>query len=105
MENIVSYKKYCDSIGVEFLFLPIPNKETVYYKNVPFETQPDYLFKIDSILNYRKVESINSLKIFNDSKKYVYHKDDTHWNYEGVNLIANEIVNFVNKSKTNNKGV
>jgi alginate O-acetyltransferase complex protein AlgJ len=40
---IVSYKEYCDSLGIEFLFIPMPNKATVYYEFVPFKEQPGYI--------------------------------------------------------------
>ncbi|MDA1141999.1 MAG: hypothetical protein O3B01_25845, partial [Planctomycetota bacterium] len=29
--SVASYKRYCRSIGSEFIFFPIPNKETVYF--------------------------------------------------------------------------
>ncbi len=107
LDNVVStlstYKKYCDSIGVDFLFIPMPNKETVYYKNVPFKNQPNYLLKLDSLLNLKGITKINTLDVFNNyvrknSGDYLYQLDDTHWNSNGVKLIADEISKFVKKS-------
>lgn len=92
-ETIVQYKNYCDSIGVNFIFLPLPNKETIYYENVPFQNQPNYIPKLDSILYKKGVVTINTQKIFNAERnsKLLYHLDDTHWNSNGVKLIVNEI--------------
>ncbi len=94
---IMSYKKYCDSIGVNFLFVSMPNKETVYFDFVPLDTQPDYLFKLDSLLNKNGVATINVLSIYNAERQkkniLLYHYDDTHWNSTATELIANEIIN------------
>ncbi|MEI6820825.1 MAG: hypothetical protein WCL51_02740 [Bacteroidota bacterium] len=97
---LLAYKKYCDSLGIYFLFLPIPNKETVYYELVPFEKQPNYLLRLDSLLKNSNIPSINTLKIYNDYRisntKLLYHFDDTHWNSNGVEIISNEIINKLN---------
>lgn len=99
-ETIIQYKNYCDSIGVNFIFLPLPNKETVYYNNVPFN-QPNYITKLDSILNKKGVITINTQKIFNAERdnKLLYHLDDTHWNSNGVNIVVNELIK---KARTHN---
>ncbi len=93
---LISYKKYCDSIGVKFIFLPMPDKETVYYELVPFEEQPNYLYKLDSILQISGVPTINTLKIYNNyrktNNKLLYHLDDTHWNSNSTEIIASEII-------------
>jgi len=95
--TIISYKNYCDSIGINFIFLPLPNKETVYFDRVPLSNQPAFIFKLDSILEINGVTTINTLALFNNEKenKYTYHLDDTHWNSFGVNLVANELRNKI----------
>jgi len=99
--NLKSYKKYCDSLNIKFIFMPMPDKETVYYELVPFLEQPNYLFKLDSILKNEGISTINTLKIYNDYRKnnmnLLYHLDDTHWNSNATELISNEIVRMVNK--------
>lgn len=94
VEAIVSYKKYCDSIGVAFLFLPIPNKETVYYDLVPLPHQPSFLFKVDALLKQKGVSTVNTLAIYNKSKqfnKFLYQLDDTHWNAYGVHIVVKTV--------------
>ena len=95
VEAIKSIKKYCDSLQIKLIYLPIPNKETVYYDLVPLKTQPKYLMQLDSILHTHNIQTINILGIFNDYRKHnsnlLYHYDDTHWNANGVKLVANEI--------------
>lgn len=95
-ETIISYKDYCDSIGVNFIFLPLPNKETVYFDKVPLVNQPDFIYRLNSNLETKGVISINSVGLFNNERTknnhYMYHVDDTHWNSNGANIIANELV-------------
>lgn len=95
LENLKSYKKYCDSLGMEFIFLPMPNKETVYYDYVPLPNQPDYLLKLDSMLLTEKINSLNILGVYNEYRQkfnnLLYHLDDTHWNTTGVNLISDSL--------------
>ena len=101
--NILEYKKYCDSLGINFIFLPMPNKESVYYDLVPFDKQPNYLFQLDSLLHEKDIMTINTLKIYNNyrktNKKLLYHLDDTHWNLNATEIISQEIVNFIYNSK------
>lgn len=101
---IVDYKKYCDSLGISFIFLPMPDKESVYYEYVPFDVQPDYLFKLDSLLKIEGVSTINTLKIYNDYRKIyknlLYHLDDTHWNSNAVELVSREILGILNQNQT-----
>ena len=96
-KTIVSYKAFCESENIEFIFLPLPNKETVYYSVVPFDSQPNYLLKLDSILSSKGVTSINTLELFNKTSQLVYHLDDTHWNSTGVDIVADQLVEVVNE--------
>jgi hypothetical protein len=104
-KKIIAYKKYCDSIGIDFLFLPMPNKETVYYELVPFSKQPNYLFRLDSILTHSNIKTINTLKVYNEylkeNKTLLYHLDDTHWNSNATDIIAEEIIKM-QKTRTHN---
>lgn len=94
---IESYSKKCDSLGVKFLFVPIPNKETTYWELVPLQNQPNYLQLLFEKLESRNVSSLNVLELFNcqKAKNKLYHDDDTHWNSTGVSVVAQEIVNWL----------
>jgi alginate O-acetyltransferase complex protein AlgJ len=97
--TIQSYKEYCDSIGIDFICLPLPNKETVYFDKVPLKSQPDYLIRLDSVLVDKKIKTINTLELFNDYRasnaSIIYHLDDTHWNARGVDLVSEKIAKYI----------
>ena len=96
--KILSYKKYCDSIGVKFIFVPMPNKETVYYDYVGIRNQPNMLLQLDSILHTKNVETLNTLKVYNEYRRLtkddslIYQMDDSHWSQIGVNLVSEELI-------------
>lgn len=98
---IKSYKLFCDENGIEFIFIPMPNKETVYYDLVPFDEQPNYLFKLDSAMQVNGIKTINPLKTYNEERKtssdLIYKLDDTHWTCKAVDCISKEIVLLINK--------
>jgi len=103
---ISRYKSYCDSLGVAFLFVPIPNKETVYFEMVPFNHQPSFLFRLDSLCNAVHISTIQTLNLFNEAKKrgiLLYHYDDTHWNASGASLVAAEITSRSQKELAKRK--
>ena len=98
---IKSYKLFCDENGIEFIFIPMPNKETVYYDLVPFDEQPNYLYKLDSAMQVNGIKTINPLKKYNEERKtsseLLYKLDDTHWTSKAVDCISKEIVSILNK--------
>lgn len=105
VDIINSYKKYCDSLGIKFLFLPMPDKETVYYDMVPYTKQPDYLFRVDSLLQNTTVPTVNTLKIYNEYRKsnntLLYRLDDSHWTPVAIDLVSDEIIRKLNALKLN----
>ena len=103
IQTVNNYKRYCDSLGIKFLLIPLPNKESVYYEKVPFNIQPQYLFKLEEELKKNNILNINALMVFNQFRQkndvLIYHYDDTHWNSRGVNIVAEEIVKEIKSNQ------
>ncbi len=94
-KKIISFKKYCDGAGIQFIFMPMPNKETIYFDMVPLDNQPQFLFQLDSLLHNSGVETINTLSIYNSLRSSIpmlYKPEDTHWNEKATTIMADEIV-------------
>ncbi|MDT8390978.1 MAG: hypothetical protein RRC34_10775 [Lentisphaeria bacterium] len=98
-EIIQGYDLYCKSRGINFLFLPMPNKESVYFEQVPLAHQPKYLAQLDCELVAKEIRTINTLELYNEyrsqSSQLLYHLDDTHWNPTATDLVAKKILTLL----------
>jgi len=102
---IAGYKDLLSRRGTKFLFAPLPNKETVYYRWVTPERQPDFLPRLMRELRKRGVASVDlqtpytAFTARNAAKGvHLYHMDDTHWNPMGVKMAAQVILNSLPKN-------
>lgn len=95
---LLSYQKYCKANGIKFIFVPIPDKETIYYDKVSLNnTQSDYLLRLDSALKKNDISSVNVFNLFNEKKMtdpatVLYQYDDTHWNSNAVNIVTDALI-------------
>lgn len=92
------YEAYCESIGAKFLFLPIPDKETIFWKEAGLEKQPDFLDILTTALQKEDLPVIDTKTLFEkmvEEGTLPYHKDDTHWNLNGVQAAADEIESYL----------
>lgn len=96
---IKSYKQFCDKEDIVFMFLPTPNKKTVYYDFVPFKDQNTELLTLDSLLSSNHIHHINTLNLYNQYREkedaILYNLDDTHWNAQGINIVAKNIYEYI----------
>jgi hypothetical protein len=77
--------------GIRFVFLPIPNKENIYYRELD-TSRPVFLEKLIAELSAMGVEVADTQKAF-EAITYrksipLYHRDDTHWNAAGAETAA-----------------
>ncbi|TXK33773.1 hypothetical protein FVR03_18685 [Pontibacter qinzhouensis] len=81
---IEGYKKVLKEKNIRFMFMPIPNKENIYYKMLPESNKPDFLPRLMAELEARKVEVVNLQPAFeylhNEKQLALYPSDDAHWN-------------------------
>lgn len=103
VDKINCYAQICRDMGSRFIFLPIPDKENIYYKYLPIKnvTKPKFLEKLILKLQNAGTEVIDTQKAFDDAflhkKIELYHTDDTHWNASGVTLAADLIEKALQK--------
>ena len=90
---VESYSKEVKARGMRFIFLPVPNKETIYYQLLPSQKKASFLPRLLEELDGRGVEVVNLqqpfLNAFYNRKRSLYPKDDNHWNKNGVDIAAN----------------
>jgi lysophospholipase L1-like esterase len=93
----------CDSVlkerRIRFIFAPIPNKESIYYEYLPNRRRPVFLEQLVGELKKRGIETVDSQKAFEEEYRkngtLLYFLDDTHWNEDGVRLMANLIAKTI----------
>lgn len=82
--------EYVTAKGGKFLFVPMPNKASVYSEFMPSryrKANTNNLARLQSMLAANKVSHIDMLSLMNEKKSFgLYHKRDTHWNYYGALL-------------------
>ena len=90
--------------GIEFIFVPVPNKESIYYELLPKERLPlkgkNFLTELKQQLDARGVKSIDTYSHFRSAfliGERVYFPDDTHWNTPGIELTADLIAKEIRK--------
>ncbi len=90
VQKIKSYKEFLNKRGIRFIFFPLPDKETVYWDELPARIRPVFLKQLIKKLRNEGIEVIDVLGVFENASKnhgiLLYHTDDTHWNSNGVRL-------------------
>jgi lysophospholipase L1-like esterase len=101
IEALEACKNVLEERGIRFIFAPIPNKESIYYEYLPKGRRPVFLEHLVRELKKREIGTIDSQKAFEDEYRkngtLLYFLDDTHWNEDGVRLMADLIVKVFEK--------
>ena len=96
VQRVVQLIKTYDNIlkerRIRFIFLPIPNKESIYYKYLPNRKKQMFLGQLIPQLRMENIETINTQVVFEQTylakKTLLYYPDDSHWNKNGVRITA-----------------
>ncbi len=89
------------SKGGNFTFVALPNKASVYDEYMPSnykKSDDNNLTLINKKLDELKVNHVDMLKVMRENKeKGVYHRRDSHWNYQGALIGYNSIMDSLSK--------
>jgi alginate O-acetyltransferase complex protein AlgJ len=112
LPHLVELKNFLAQQGVELLFVPVPNKEEIYYDHlsdsIPGPAIPlvnPYARKFLADLQQAGVEVIDLYGSFLDAKRGdsatgvpVYQPHDTHWTGRGMEIAADRIAGRIRQS-------
>ncbi|MBJ6725948.1 alginate O-acetyltransferase AlgX-related protein [Geomesophilobacter sediminis] len=101
--RLKEYSDYFRRRGIRFIFLPIPNKETVYYDYLPSKRRPRVLEEVLNRVAESGVDVIDSLRPFQTARAEgvaPFQPDDTHWSPAGVDIAVRLIAQQLNQSET-----
>lgn len=90
-KTIKEYHDYFRKKNILFIYMPIPNKETIYADFLPTKPRFVSLYYILQGLKQEGVPTIDLLGAFQLHRNKggnPYQVDDTHWNAQGVRIAA-----------------
>ena len=95
-----SYNELLRKRSIRFIFLPIPNKENIYYDYLPVKKKPEFLEQLTTRLKAEGIEVVETQQAFENAREktggLLYHTDDSHWNAHGVKIAADLIEEILN---------
>ena len=91
-----------------FLFVPMPNKETVYGEYMPdcyIRASGNNLSRLSLYLDEQGVNYLDMTSLMKQNKQQgIYHKRDTHWNYLGALIGYRGIMDAIGKEHKSYEG-
>ena len=92
-------QEYLDSLDIDLIFLPAPDKLTIYQEDIAtFKYDNSYFYEDLSLLE-KKYIYIDSYKLLYEAIKNnvldVYYYDDTHWSPIGAKIIADKLIQII----------
>lgn len=98
------YEDYFSKRNIRFIFMPIPDKETIYYKVAGFDKQPDFLDELAAAADNAGIEILNIKTAFDlarikDPNALLYIPDDSHWNANGAEITADLLADMIESKK------
>ena len=81
--------------NIELIFLPIPNKISIYHNLVTDRAYNNLLPRIYEGLAQRNVKCIDVYHPFLSAPETLYYSTDTHWNKAGVDYALNASLHYL----------
>ncbi|NJK87870.1 MAG: hypothetical protein HC906_19820 [Bacteroidales bacterium] len=88
--------------NLDFVFIPLPEKYTLYHKIVNNDKESDFLEKVYRGLAERNVLYIDLLDTLKTTHGYVYPRTDTHLNENGSEIAFEKLLNVIQQDTTFN---
>jgi len=85
--------------NMELLFVPVPDKISIYNKFVVNTEYDKFLPRLHEALDETGVSFVRLYDIFSETEEIVYFANDTHWNQAGFSLAVDVIVQQLNEMR------
>lgn len=101
--NLSLMAEYCESQGARFLFTVAPNKNSLYWSNMPGLTlpsarKPHDAKRLQEALAGQGVGYLDLFALFRAQEETLYFKTDSHWNGKGAALAADAVNEALGRS-------
>ena len=102
VQTIKSYDDLFKSRGIRFIFLPIPEKENIFYESLGTQ-RPVFWEQLVARLKELGIETVDVPRAFEEEYRknstLLYLPDDTHWNPRAVQLAADLTARVIERKK------
>jgi hypothetical protein len=100
-DNILLLSRQLKSnFNLDLIFMPIPNKYTLYHTMINKDRYNDFLPELYAELDKRQVHYINLYHEFTSSPDTLYYGTDTHWKKEGVDKALQLVLEKMNRTNS-----
>ena len=92
--NLYLMQEYCDAHGLSFLFVPTPNKNSLYDAAMPSFGAKAEVHSAERLLRLLEASGVHTADLFSafrGQKDILYFAHDSHWTSRGAALAADEI--------------
>lgn len=98
-DNIIDLsKKLKDNYNLDMVFLPIPNKYTIWYNKInPEDEYDNFLPRLYQEMDNRNIPYVNIYNDFKKSDAILYYGTDSHWNKNGVDIAVENLLEHLRK--------
>lgn len=111
--SLALMQEYAQEKGMKFLYVPVPNKNTVYGQNMPyyFNCRVENTGNLEHLFPYldrENVSYVNLIELFLEQESVLYHRTDSHWTNQGAayasewiqSALGNHFHSYVGESYT-----
>ena len=94
VRNLSLMQEYCEAQGARFLFVPVPNKNSLYDAAMPdlgAKAQEHSAERLLRALEGRGVACLDLFSLFRGQPEILYFAHDSHWTAKGAALAADAI--------------
>lgn len=102
IQQLLNCQNWFEMRGTQMIFVPIPDKEAIYFDYIPAPYRPDIsrtqrqhtlanLISEASEAGIITVDLLSVYEVAHENGILLYHLDDTHWNANGVNIAVERI--------------
>lgn len=99
--NLVSYQRWFEARDIEFLFVVVPNKSSIYPEYLPRGVKPDSsrsrLSQLEQSLGEIELLDLREPLIQAKDRERVYYKTDTHWSGAGQRVGHRALIETLSK--------
>ena len=99
--NLKVVEEYLKEKDIDFVFTIPPNKNTLYYENMPYYTEQGNLAhnaeRLSEYLEEQGISYLDLFRLFRAQDDVLYLQRDSHWNMKGACLAYDAVMDSLGK--------